>query len=177
VKVVEPPATDVLTPAGKGDLWYLVYRSREGQSLKVKGTTESIRQNVKAAMLGDSGAIVVCRTKHGPFVPLRSAPEFRDLVVSAASIDPNKGSGKFAASAGGDTARSLATVPQTGGPVKKRDPEADIATMEYRVKPAVTGPRLPMKATPKPRTVDYMPWLILMLAVTAAVVGILIFTR
>jgi hypothetical protein len=163
----------VTQPAAAGDLWYLVYKNNQGQSQKVKGTTDSIRQNVKAQMLGDSGAIMVCRTKHGPFVPLRSAPEFRDLVVNAASVEPGRGSGKFITpTSGGDTARSIQTVPSTHVP-RKRDPQADIETAEYRT----DEPRIPVKSAKSEKNIDYMPWLIIALAVTAAAVGVIIFAR
>jgi hypothetical protein len=165
---------------GVGDLWYLIYKNPDGENQKVKGSTESIRQNVKAGLLGDSGSILVCRTKQGSFTPLKAAPEFRDLVVAPATIEAGKLSGKF--SAAGDTARAVATVPQTkSGAVKKRtknDPAANVETELHNVKPLKprTEPRIPVKATPKRKSFDYMPWLILAITVAAATVGIIFFS-
>ncbi|CAN5228145.1 hypothetical protein BH11PLA2_BH11PLA2_21390 [soil metagenome] len=189
----DPPSGDSSanppgTKSGPVDLWYLVYKSPQGVQQKVKGTTDSIRQNLKANMLGDTSGIVVCKSKHGPFVPLKNTPEFRDLVVNAAAVDANKASGKFVApSSAQDTVRSMGggTVPQSGGPAKpkRRDPQADVATAETKVKPLKPKTevkpevRIPMKATPKQKTFDYMPWLLMALAVTAAAVGIILFTR
>jgi serine/threonine protein kinase len=84
--VPEVPATAAAAPAA--DLWYLVYKGPNAESHTVKGTTESIRQNVRAGYLGDPAGVVVCRTKTGQFLPLRGVPEFRDLVVGPAATDP-----------------------------------------------------------------------------------------
>jgi serine/threonine protein kinase len=63
------------------DLWYLVYY--EGGAAKtVKGGTETIRKNVRAGTLGDLSAVLVSRSKAGPFAPLKNVPEFRDLVFT-----------------------------------------------------------------------------------------------
>jgi serine/threonine protein kinase len=77
-----------LPPVPKADLWYLVYKGPNGEPLTVKGTTDSIRQNVKAGNLGDPAGVLVSRTKTGKFAPLRSTAEFRDLVVSPAAVTP-----------------------------------------------------------------------------------------
>jgi serine/threonine protein kinase len=66
------------------DLWYMVYRDRDGRPHTVKGSTESIRRNVAIGSLGEVSAILVSRTKTGQFQPLRDIPEFRDLVVGPA---------------------------------------------------------------------------------------------
>jgi serine/threonine protein kinase len=88
----EPIPAGASTP--KTDLWYLRYKRSDGELLMVKGTTESIRQNVKAGNLGDAAAILVCRTKTGQFVPLRSLAEFRDLVVSPSTVAPTAATGR-----------------------------------------------------------------------------------
>jgi serine/threonine protein kinase len=69
-------------PAPALDVWYLVYRDENSQPHTVKGSTEGIRKALRERLLGDPSGILVSRTKHGQFVPLRSTPEFRDLVVS-----------------------------------------------------------------------------------------------
>lgn len=75
-----PTAAAVRRPP-TDDLWYLVYRDARGEPHTVKGTTDGIRRNVATGSLGEVGSIVVCRTKTGQFAPLKSVPEFRDLVV------------------------------------------------------------------------------------------------
>ncbi len=64
------------------DVWYLVYRDENNQPHTVKGSTEGIRKALRDRLLGDPTGILVSRTKNGQFVPLRTTPEFRDLVVS-----------------------------------------------------------------------------------------------
>jgi hypothetical protein len=68
------------------DLWYLVYRDEDGQPHTVKGSTENIRRALQDHLLGDAGNITAARVKAGPFTPLNSFPEFRDLVVQAAPL-------------------------------------------------------------------------------------------
>ena len=70
------------------DLWYMVYRDENGQQRTVKGTTDSIRKNLMAGALGDVTSILVSRTKTGQFVPIRTTPEFRDLVMPASGVYP-----------------------------------------------------------------------------------------
>ena len=64
------------------DIWYMVYRDDNNEIKTVKGTTESIRRNLMAGVLGRLDAIQVSRSKTGQFVSLRSTAEFRDLVLS-----------------------------------------------------------------------------------------------
>jgi hypothetical protein len=71
----------VVAQAQPADLWYMVYRDDEGTVHTVKGTTENIRKAFRDRLLGDAGNIRACRTKQGPFQPLHSYPEFRDLVI------------------------------------------------------------------------------------------------
>lgn len=74
-------------------LWYMVYRSPEGNQLTVKGLTSSIRENLKRGTLGDHTVIMVSKSKQGPFLPLRSTVEFRDFaVVPGEAKDPKKDS-------------------------------------------------------------------------------------
>jgi hypothetical protein len=81
-----PPPTDPLDVP----LWYMVYRGPDGQPLTVKGTAASIRENLKRDALGDPHTIMVARAKTGPFQPLKMHAEFRDLVVSPATVTPQK---------------------------------------------------------------------------------------
>jgi hypothetical protein len=72
------------TPApDEADLWYLVYRDENGASHTVKGGTEGIRKALREGLLGDASNMVACRHhKQGPFLDLRSFPEFRDLLIA-----------------------------------------------------------------------------------------------
>jgi serine/threonine protein kinase len=74
-------------PAVKAvDVWYLVYKDDMGETHTVKGTTEGIRRALKEDLLGDASNVRACRTKSGPFQPLKGHPEFRDLVVEPAPM-------------------------------------------------------------------------------------------
>ncbi len=63
------------------EVWYLVYKDEEGVTHTVKGSTTAIRKSLKEGLLGDASNIRASRAKTGPFEPLRSYPEFRDLIV------------------------------------------------------------------------------------------------
>ncbi|HXG08944.1 MAG TPA: serine/threonine-protein kinase [Gemmataceae bacterium] len=79
-------STRKITPLGvenvAQDIWYLVYRDDEGETHTVKGSTAAIRRSLKEGLLGDASNVRASRGKSGPFEPLRSYPEFRDLVVA-----------------------------------------------------------------------------------------------
>ncbi|MCS6849994.1 MAG: serine/threonine protein kinase [Gemmataceae bacterium] len=70
------------------DLWYLVYTDDVGVQHTVKGSTEGIRRALREGHLGDASNVRACRTKAGPFEPLRQFPEFRDLLVAPAPLKP-----------------------------------------------------------------------------------------
>jgi serine/threonine protein kinase len=70
--------TNLLPPGD--DLWYMVFYD-SGFPKTVKGSTDTIRRNVRAGVLGDHSVILVSRTKAGPFSPLWAVPEFRDLML------------------------------------------------------------------------------------------------
>ena len=74
----------VPVPADGNTLWYMVVYDEAGQPKTVKGTTDTIRRNIQAGALGDPAQVLVCRTKAGPFAPLRTVPEFRDLILDEA---------------------------------------------------------------------------------------------
>ena len=75
-------------PASDSDLWYLIYRDEQGQSHTVKGGMEGIRRALREGLLGDATNLVACRTKMGPFLDLRSFPEFRDLLITPTPLPP-----------------------------------------------------------------------------------------
>lgn len=66
---------------GKDDFWYLVYKDEDGVVHTVKGTTAGIRRSLKEHLLGDAANVRASRNKGGPFEPLRTHPEFRDLAM------------------------------------------------------------------------------------------------
>jgi hypothetical protein len=99
-----PAANGTPSPAPAADLWYMVYTDADGETHTVKGTTDGIRNAVKDQLLGDLAGVLVCRTKAGPFQPVKSVPEFRDLVVAPAPVDgPGSGRVTRTATVGSDT--------------------------------------------------------------------------
>ncbi len=68
------------------ELWYLVYKDELGVPHTVKGSAAAIRRSLREGLLGDASNVRASRSKHGPFEPLRSYPEFRDMVVTAAPL-------------------------------------------------------------------------------------------
>ncbi len=70
-------------PAVAGELWYLVYRDENGTPHTVKGSVNAIRKSLRDGLLGDAENVRASKTKAGPFEPLTSYPEFRELLVPA----------------------------------------------------------------------------------------------
>src|SRR5207249_2199484 len=77
-----PPDPTAPTAEAEGEVWYLVYRDELGESHSVKGGTDGIRRVLKDGLLGDASNVIASRKKEGPFLALRSYPEFRDLVIA-----------------------------------------------------------------------------------------------
>lgn len=168
-------------PAAAGeDLWYMVYRDELGETKTVKGSTESIRRNVVAGALGDVGSILVSRTKTGQFTPLRNAPEFRDLFLG-----PNAPSSGTV-----PTPRSIATtIDPTGSSPSGRQPYPGPTpgSTEYHAPSHVgSGPSDPISVrntrigpTPfeQPTTIDWTPWILIIVAAIATGVGLVLFFR
>jgi hypothetical protein len=78
-------------PTTDDSLWYMVYKDEKDEVQTVKGTTDGIRRALKDRLLGDPSLIRVCHSKQGPFLGLRTYPEFRDLVVEPAPMAPAPG--------------------------------------------------------------------------------------
>src|SRR5439155_10757438 len=82
--------TRPMTPAEKAavesDVWYLVYQDELGQPHTVKGGTEGIRRALRDGLLGDAATMTACRHKQGPFLALKSYPEFRDLLIAPEAL-------------------------------------------------------------------------------------------
>jgi len=72
--------------ANQADLWYIVYTDEFGATHTVKGAMQSIRRCLKEGRLGDAGNVRVSRTPNGPFEPLKTHSEFRDLVIAPAAV-------------------------------------------------------------------------------------------
>jgi serine/threonine protein kinase len=175
------------------DNWYMVYRDELNQPHTVKGTTQSIRDALRDNLLGDPSAILVGRSKAGQFVPLGSAPEFRDLVVSPAPLGLD---GKPS----GVVPRRAAPVPT---PRPSSDPTGDAVDVDPSARPRPAPPpsgrfvpapprsvprgkadRAPAapapgdRARPAAKTFDWTtPLLMLIVALLSAVVGYLLLTR
>jgi serine/threonine protein kinase len=173
------PAAAPVPP--KTDLWYLVYRGAAGEQLTVKGTTDSIRQNVKAGNLGDPGGVLVCRTKTGQFIPLRNVAEFRDLVIapSAGRLKPTLADP--ARPAIKDTQPANRSVP----PYVPTDPASDVPTDPQPVS-ALTTPADDESAWDRPAgratargegTPAWLPWVLIGVAVAAAAAGAFVLAR
>jgi serine/threonine protein kinase len=158
------------------DLWYLVYRDAAGELHTVKGPTDGIRRNVAAGTLGDPGSIVVSRTKTGQFAPLKSVPEFRDLVVPGATPAPMVSQGSVPRLAA-TTDEDESPTPPTGAAAPTVD---DITEFEHKpIDPAELDPvprRYTVDAPPPPAAKDVRrAWLLLagaVVVVTAAGVGL-----
>jgi serine/threonine protein kinase len=91
VEDVTGHSTRKITPAENSgqstDLWYLVYKDELGATHTVKGTTSAIRRSLKEGLLGDASNVRASKVKTGPFDPVRSYPEFRDLVVAPGALE------------------------------------------------------------------------------------------
>jgi hypothetical protein len=79
------------TDGAAGELWYLRYKDETGQTHMVKGNTTGIRRSLKEGLLGDASNVLISLNKGGEFEPLKSHPEFRDLVVTAAALPVGPG--------------------------------------------------------------------------------------
>jgi eukaryotic-like serine/threonine-protein kinase len=190
VNVTQPP----LERPALSDLWYLVYRDASGTPHTVKGTTDSIRQNLKAGTLGDVGAVVVCRTKTGQFEPLKIHPEFRDLVIMPGVVSPTSGSSRNPKAArtvdinpamepetdGNPQATRRLKIPQvpagaTGEYQPEYDPNAATELHQSAKLPHIPVKREGGNRPTKPR--DMTPIFVAIIAALAAAVGFLLFTR
>lgn len=82
------PDSETYFEAHDEDMWYLVYADRDGLARTHSGTTQSMRVLLKQGQFGALAAVKGSRSKIGPFEPLDSYPEFRDLVVEPAPGPP-----------------------------------------------------------------------------------------
>jgi hypothetical protein len=154
-------------------LWYMVYKGPDGQPHTVKGLTSSIRDNLRRGALGDPGTIMVSKTKTGPFSPLKQTVEFRDLLVSPATV-----------SAKAQTTGKAPSAPPPGERTH-RLPQPDVpddALPRKKSGAGLIGSKAPAPAVKKPGfTVElphWTPWaLIGLLATAVAVLAFLVIRR
>jgi len=195
------PAIEVPEPMAPPpeDLWYMVFRDVQGEKRTVKGTTDSIRRNLAAGVLGDVTLVHVCRTKAGPFVPLRSVAEFQDMVLGGPSsgqllvptsrqtptTPDQSNSGRATlnpaappSSRTTPTGRSTDSRPSRGPvevtPLPNRAAE-EAETIAHRPSPHITFRDDPVD--PPKAKFDLTPWILLVIAVIAAGVGLLFFVK
>jgi hypothetical protein len=131
------------------DLWYLQYQDEAGESHTVKGSLAAIRRCLKDGLLGDGANVTVARAKQGPFEPLRTHPEYRDLVIAPAALP----------------------LPQTPpkSSIRTGKPFGDVATQPtpansetQPLAPAYRAPAIdlgPMKAS---RNSDWITWMLVL---------------
>jgi serine/threonine protein kinase len=84
-------STRKITPTdanGTRDQWYLYFVDDDGVENTVKGTLAGIRRSLKEGLLGDASNVRASRNKLGPFEPLRTYPEFRDMVLGTSPTTP-----------------------------------------------------------------------------------------
>jgi serine/threonine protein kinase len=106
--------------AGEGDLWYLVYRDEQNASHSAKGGTEAIRRGLRDGLLGDASNVVASRQKSGPFVALKSIPEFRDLLIAPEPLPPANAAPKPASASGRVPAPRSTPTANLGAPPAAR---------------------------------------------------------
>jgi serine/threonine protein kinase len=164
-------STRKIAPAesnGSRDLWYLFFVDDEGTENTVKGTLGGIRRSLKEGLLGDASNVRASRNKSGPFEPLRTFPEFRDLVIAAgttpagASTTPAPGpKPAVPAPAPGDQAQ-----PQGSKAVKMPGKDSPAPT------PAAAPSVGPMIDLGKPADgVNWAPWVVMVAIALAALAG------
>ncbi|HEY3788919.1 MAG TPA: protein kinase [Urbifossiella sp.] len=180
-------------PPGRSDVWYMVYKDETGQSHTVKGATEGIRNALKDNLLGDAAAILVGRAKPGPFVPIGSVPEFRDLVVAPAPLPP---SGISPVGPGGSARITPAPMrpnvpadrPAAGQVLVPTEGvhNSQTVTSDYSPAPSLTPlpVRRPAKKPKEPernrrakKPFDWTPILLVVIALLSAIVGYYIFMK
>jgi serine/threonine protein kinase len=140
-------ATDSVALFGE-DLWYMVYRDETGAMRTVKGNTDSIRKNIQTGALGDVSTILVSRTKTGQFQPVKTIPEFRDLLIGPApsgiglaAMAGSKGSNSRMTPPADPNAVQLGELTGGSGPTSGR--------LGQRSGPRIS-PSMPLSATRQP---------------------------
>lgn len=150
------PTTDSSAPIN--EFWYLVYRDEEGNTHTVKGTTSAIRRSLKEGLLGDASNVRAARSKTGPFEPLHTFPEFRDLVMPLNASTPVE-------PAPGDTAVGRGNSRQSSK--KPTAPQPQVPSIA--APPVAPGPMLNLgpTAAPSDDDGDWLKWGLVLIVVAA----------
>jgi serine/threonine protein kinase len=202
-----PSVSPALTPPSSGsDRWYMAYKDETGKQHTVKGQTDGIRKALREGYLGDAQTVVVSRSKSGPFVPLHSVAEFRDLVASPTPVAVSAPAARIPGEIPAEPPEPLPPFPgleDTGtGPkaaprAAGRTPGRSGGSAEYgRQAVSLTPPdgvdadtragAVTRTPVPAPRTsagaggrekFDWTPVLAVLVMVLSAVVGYLLFSR
>jgi serine/threonine protein kinase len=144
------------------EIWYLVYRDENFEVHTVKGTVGAIRRSLKEGLLGDASNVRASRIKSGPFEPLRSYPEFRDLVVEPAPM-----------ALAGSSRSSPATTPVPPSPRLSSPQQPTVPSSSTPTSPA-PDPFLPhIDFAPSGQgSLEWLKWLLIaLIAVGTAVAG------
>jgi serine/threonine protein kinase len=160
--------------AAAQDLWFLVYKDEDGESHTVKGTTPAIRRSLRDGLMGDASNVRASRGKSGPFEPLRSYPEFRDLVVGPAALSPPTG-----------RTSGTSTTPVGGVPTPPAAPKATPSSKSAAPKAPTSAPTVPAGAPAAPQinlemtrraedpaqSVEWLKWLAVLAIALATALG------
>jgi serine/threonine protein kinase len=154
--------------AAAADQWYLVYKDEDAQPHTVKGSTNAIRRSLRDGLLGDASNVRASRGKSGPFEPLRSYPEFRDLVISPAPVSMPSGR-----SSGGTT------TPVAGQPTPPLAHRAATPSSAAAAKASTPPPAAPRQGAPRidldvvpppptsPQSAEWLKWLAVLVVALA----------
>ncbi len=148
------------------DTWYLVFKDEDGLCHTVRGTTLGIRRSLREGLLGDASNVRCGRLKEGPFEPLRSFPEFRDMLVTPAPLNltPANGAPK--------------TMPRKE--LAPRPEDTPTVAVEPARTPTTFSPRIAIEEA-ESTSAEWPAWLqalgLLLVVVLTAVVGLYIFSK
>jgi serine/threonine protein kinase len=138
------------------DLWYMVYKDEKDVVHTVKGSTDGIRRSYKEGYLGDATNIRVARTKQGPFDPLKSRPEFRDLIIDPTPLPKALAASSAAPSRRGETDTPLLVeAPGLGPQTPWSEPAPAFAPAAPS--PAALSPAVATPAAAPPFVVPALP--------------------
>jgi hypothetical protein len=164
------------------DVWYLVHTDEEGNTHTVKGGLAAIRHCLREGLMGDATNVRVARSKAGPFDPIRSVPEFRDLVIAPGALPLAKGASDVPG------ATPIVTTVSTSAavsPAKTPLPRSIAEPPPVRRPPPPTPTPLPVYRTPaidvgqakSSSGFDWITWLIAISLASAAFLLCLLLIR
>jgi serine/threonine protein kinase len=146
------------------EIWYLVYRDEKDELHTVKGTAGAIRRSLKEGLLGDAGNVRASRTKTGPFEPLRSHPEFRDLVVAPAPMVMPTSTRST------PTTTPVPSNATLSGPQKATVPGSSVLTSDVNDTTAI--PQINFSDSDQSNNLEWLKWLLItLIALGTAVAG------